>query len=323
MVRTRDREDLYEIAKRFVDAALRRDDSLFTPGVPVWSLSTLEDLHRRFAGQPDESSDSFETKLQRQLTGAPARTVQLIGEVLYVYLMMPIAQSFRGDKKRRLLETVLQWSPEPVAVPPRLAKALDDGLVRVGTAYNTYRPFQLQFIIEQAIAWKRLSSEEREKALADPWLFKEIVWRLPISKAYMARESLIHLVFPDVFENIIAREAKKQIAQRYASLLTEPTDDVDRQLLQIRHRLADQHGSTFSFYDKNVLGGWQTDASRWGQFIQRARRFYEHPDFDKNERDYKVEVALKLGEARRVLETGDRWLPALRQAFGPPNNLTA
>jgi hypothetical protein len=41
MVRTRERDELYRIAERFVDAALRRDDSLFTPGTPIWSLEIL------------------------------------------------------------------------------------------------------------------------------------------------------------------------------------------------------------------------------------------------------------------------------------------
>ncbi len=321
-MKTRDREDLYEIAGQFVGSALRRDDSLFTPGEPVWSPPTLEDLHRRFVGQPDESADSFENKLQRQLAGAPTRTVQLMGEVLYVYLLMPVAESFRGDKKRRLIETVLQWAPERVAMPPHLAKALDGGLVRVGTAYNTYRPFQLQFVIEQVMAWKRLSAEERARALEDPWLFKEIVWRLPISKAYMAREALIHLVFPDVFENVIAREAKKQIALRLAALSTEPTEDVDRKLLQIRQHLAQDYGATFSFYDKAVLGRWQDDTSRWGQFVHWARRFYERPDFDQHERDYKLAVSQNLAMARQALADGGPWLAALRKAFDSPNNLT-
>lgn len=55
MVRTREREDLYRIAVKFVDVALRRDDSLFTPSVPVWSAEVLEDLYQKFVGRPDES----------------------------------------------------------------------------------------------------------------------------------------------------------------------------------------------------------------------------------------------------------------------------
>src|SRR5436309_13795638 len=101
MVRARERDDLYRIAEMFVDRALRRDDSLFTPGVPGWSLETLKDLHQRFVGKPDASPDSFLNKLHRQLAGAPPQTVQLMAGVVDFHLLVPIV--IPGDTKRRLL----------------------------------------------------------------------------------------------------------------------------------------------------------------------------------------------------------------------------
>jgi 5-methylcytosine-specific restriction protein B len=219
MVRTRERDELYRIAGMFVDRALRRDDSLFTLSVPVWSLETLKDLHQRFVGRPDTSDDSFENKLRRQLADAPPRTLQLMGEVIYYHLLVPIG--IRGDTKRRLINTVLGWSPEPVAIPADLSAALDLGIARVGTAYNTARPFLLRFLIEFAIAWKELPATTREEALRDPWRFKEIVWQIPIEKAQGQRDGMLHLVFPDVFEDTVSRRVKERMAQRYAHLVTE------------------------------------------------------------------------------------------------------
>src|SRR5947209_10412062 len=256
MAGKRERDDLYRIAEMFVDRALRRDDSLFTPGVPVWSLETLKDLHQRFVGQPDASADSFENKLRRQLAGAPPQTVQLMGEMLYFHLLLPIG--IRGDTKRRMINTVLGWSPEPVAIPADLSAALDRGIVRVGIAYNAARPFLLHFLIEFALAWKELPAPAREEALRDAWRFKEIVWQVPLQKAQGQREGLLHLVFPDVFEDIVSRRVKEQIARRYAHLVAEPTDDLDRQLVQIRRRLGDEHGPDFSFYGAGIVDDWRT-----------------------------------------------------------------
>lgn len=319
MVRTRERDEIYRVAERFVDAALRRDDSLFTPGAPVWSLETLQDLYDKFIGRPDESSDSFEAKLRRQLSDAPPRTLQLMGEMLYVHLLLPI--DFRGETKRRLIETVLGWSPTPVRIPADLAAVLDRGIARVGTAYNTYRPFQLHFLIDFTLAWKKLPAEERARNLSDPWRFKEMVWQVPLQKAQSQREGLVHLVFPDAFENIVSRKAKEQIAHRFAALMREPTEDVDRQLAQIRRMLSDSHGPAFSFYDKEIAPQWQVDSDLWGQFIHWARRFYELESFDADERDYKIEIARNLQVARDALLRGEAWLAPLRKAFGPPNNL--
>jgi 5-methylcytosine-specific restriction enzyme B len=55
-----DVQPFYGAAQRFVDAALRADDSLFTPGTTIWSIANIEDLYRRFIEQPDLGSDSFE-----------------------------------------------------------------------------------------------------------------------------------------------------------------------------------------------------------------------------------------------------------------------
>jgi hypothetical protein len=321
MPRTRERETLYSVAQQFVDAALRRDDSLLSPGVPVWSLANLEDLHRRFVEQLDTSADSFENKLRRQLAGAPPHTVQLAAELLYVHLMLPIG--IKGETKRQLLQRVLDWSSSPVEIPSTLGRALDQGLVRVGAAYNTGRPFQLHFLISFALAWKQSTAEEREACLADPWRFRDFVWRLPLEKAQPQREALLHLVFPDVFENIVSQNAKKQIASRFPGLLTEPTDNVDRQLVQIRRRLSDEHGSAFSFYDRDIAELWQADSTRWGQLIRWVKRFYEREEFNAEERDYKLIIAGKLERAREALFAGEPWIDLLRRAFGPPNNLTS
>jgi 5-methylcytosine-specific restriction enzyme B len=48
-----DVQPFYTAAQRFVDAALRADDSLFTPGTPIWSIANIDDLYRRFNQQPD------------------------------------------------------------------------------------------------------------------------------------------------------------------------------------------------------------------------------------------------------------------------------
>ena len=76
-------EAVYGAARRVVDAGLRMDGSIFTPGAAIWTLDRAEDLYRRFVQQPDTSSASFEQKLRRQLEGAPPATFQAMGELLF------------------------------------------------------------------------------------------------------------------------------------------------------------------------------------------------------------------------------------------------
>ena len=81
-------EKVYSAAEMWVEAALRTDGSLFTPGEQIWTSRWLGELHRRFLDNPDESKASFIDKLQRLLEGSPPEVYQLIGEVLYIHLYL-------------------------------------------------------------------------------------------------------------------------------------------------------------------------------------------------------------------------------------------
>ena len=122
-----DVQSFYAAAQRFVDAALRADDSLFTPGTAIWSLANIDDLYQRFNQQPNTSESSFIDKFQQQLKGAPSQINQLAGEVIFVHLIIA-SGTIGGQAKRNLITKVLGWFPVPVSVPPELDVALDHGL---------------------------------------------------------------------------------------------------------------------------------------------------------------------------------------------------
>lgn len=325
MARAADRETVYEALTRIHEDVLKSDGSLFTSGESIWTLWNLELLRQYFIEQPDESSDSFHVKLQRQLVGAPAAVYQLMGEVLYVHLVP--ADSINDDTKRQIIERVLAWSPEPVTIPDALP--LQDGLFHAGVAFNTYRPFQLELIIRFVEAWKALEVSDQGLLLSDPWAFKEMLFRIPIHAAQTQREALLHMVHPETFEYIVSQGLKKKLAAHFAELVSETTDDVDRRLLQIRVALESDHGVGFSFYDKALLDQWQPDTSLWGQFTHWAERMYRPEDFydpidltfEEIEIAYKVRTAERLEDVVSALEAGGDWPALLKTALTKDTNL--
>lgn len=232
---------LYDAAQRFVEAALRNDDALFTPGRPIWTRATTEDLARRLDIETDVSGSKFEARLQQQLQGAAPEVYQLAGELLYVHLLIA-ADGIGAKAKRRLISTVLGWSSAPVSIPPELDRALEQGIARVGSAFSTYRWFQVAFLATFTRAWKQLDKEQQARALADPWDFKVMLFALPMTKAQSQREALLHLVHPDTFEAIVSREHKRRVAEEHARYIVEPTDDIDQQLVQIQQRYSQHYG---------------------------------------------------------------------------------
>jgi hypothetical protein len=248
-------ERFYEAADRFVQVTLRSDESLFSPGKAVWSRHALDELHARFVESPDISRHVFEVKLERQLAGATATAIQLMAETIYVHLL--IAVTIGGRRKRELIRLVLSWSPERVGIPSELDAALDEGLVGVGTAFNTYRPFQLHLIVDAIRAWKGTPRHEQEALLLDPWAFKEFLFSIPIRAAYSQREALLHIVFPDTFEDIVSRDYKRRIVEAFRALMPGPEPDVDRALLAIRQSLQEQHGQPVNFHSQEFGERWR------------------------------------------------------------------
>ena len=252
-------EKVYTAAATWVDRALRSDDSLFTPGVPIWSRGWLGELQERFLDKPDDSKDSFEQKLSRQLAGSPPEVYQLMGEVLYVYFL--IVGTRDSSTKELRINSVLQFSPTPVAIPPELAGGLMPGICNPGQSFHQRRPYQVGFLIEFVEQWKEQMVGEREHLLDDPWKFKGFAAQLNLRSLLLRdrpnsprpqREALLHLVFPDSFERITSFPHKERIAKTFARFVIEPTEDVDRKLGQIRQGLEAERGD-FDFYDDNDI----------------------------------------------------------------------
>jgi 5-methylcytosine-specific restriction protein B len=238
----------YPSAELFVDQALRQDGSMFTPGVAIWTEQNLLDLHERLVINADNTKGvSFINKLERQLHGAPPSVYQLAAEIMYVHLLIA-AGSINGPAKRWLINTILNWSPQPVRMSSQLDQALDFGLARVGVAYLSFRKFQIKFLLEVMIAWKQLSISQRNAYLHDPWAFKDFLFKQPISHAYAQREALLHIVFPDTFEPIVSRDHKNEFAKKFKQYAATQEKDVDRQLLAIQQGYQAKTGQQFWYY---------------------------------------------------------------------------
>ena len=323
MARVAGGEAVYEAAEHWVDAALHRDDSLFTPGEPIWSLANLTDFHKRFAGQPDDSKDTFLNKFERQLHGARSQIYQLAAEILYLNYLIVHPRTISGEKKRGNVNRVLHWSELPVAIPDHLMSAQDSGFVNPGPAFGVFLPAHIQLIAEFVQHWKNLPAEIHEYKLNNPWDFKNELNSIDVPKSVAQSMALLHLAYPSVFEPILSENHKNRIRDAFGGLIKARTDDVDRDLFSLRRRLNGTYGIYFHYYAPELRTVWDPRLSDWERFIGWARRFADHSSFDRFERYYKEEVASNIGEAKSALISGkDNWIQALREAFNPPNNLT-
>ena len=319
-------EKVYAAAEAWVSRALRSDDSLFTPGKPIWTRELLGELRQRFLDQPDEGSDSFVEKLERQLGSSPPEVYQLIAEVLYFHFLIVWTRS--STNERKVIENVLGWSPVPVKIPPDLVESLTPGIAAPGTYFHTGRPFQIGFLIEFAEQWKEQSPVERDRLLDDPWAFKDFVFGLGLRSLLLRnsqntyriqQHALLHLVHPDTFEGTVSFAEKNEIARAsgFRSFITQPTEDVDRKLYQIRQGLEkERNGKDFDFYDPDVWRRWNP-VKAWDEYVEQAKAFIDTGKLDSEEVDYKVDIGQRLATAREaVLPEADNWGQLVKRGIG-------
>ncbi len=248
-------QPIYDVAARFLRECLQGNGSLIRDDASLWTAVNLETIRRVFVDAPDEGKRSFMEKFEDQIRPAGADVARLAAEMLAVYFLFP--SNVVPTRKRELVDQVLGWAGE--SLPDGLVlSAFGQGIGSGGQGYNTRRPFEIAFLIEFAIAWKRLPEADRAAAAKDPWQFMEVVDSLDGAETRQIRHMLLHLVFPDDFERIASRDHKRRVAAAFAPVLDAVEhEETDRRLFEIRKRLEVLLGrKNFDFYWSPLSEVW-------------------------------------------------------------------
>ena len=264
-------EKVYAAAKAWVDCALRRDDSLFTPGKSIWTAELLGELRECYLDNPDTSGRGFYEKLRDQLEGRNPEVYQLMTEVLYVHYLIIWPSGMRQDTKIGRIGDVLGWSGQQVTFTREVSSGLVTGIANIGSGRSRLLPFMVGYIIEFVDQWKELEQDEQRRLLHDAWAFKDFASQIKLqgdlfhkspNSHISQREALLHLVHPDTFEGTVSIDHKNRIAGAgaFSHFITENTDDVDRKLWQIRRGLESELGRDFDFYDTDIEKRWEQGA---------------------------------------------------------------
>ncbi|MDZ7891754.1 MAG: AAA family ATPase, partial [Rhodoferax sp.] len=230
-----DTSKIYEAAQTFRDNCLLRDGSLVFEGAALWQTDLLERIHKAFVATPDEGDRSFIDKFRDQVKPAGQDVVRLAGELLCVYFLFP--SSVGGFRKRQVVNEVFGWVGDSLPDTNLVSKAFERGIGSGGQGYNTRRPFEIAFLIEFAIAWKKLTPAEQQEIAADPWRFQALVEGIDDAESKQLRHMLLHLLFPDSFERIASGNHKRRVIAAFSGLITDESDNEDQNLLAIRRAL--------------------------------------------------------------------------------------
>jgi len=304
----------YTAAAAFRTRCLATDDSLFTPGRPIWTAATAEDLYVRFVETPDvRTGVGFIAKLEGQLEGAQPATVQFAAEAVFVHLLGEADTS--ASTKRTHVSTMMSWYPGNLAIPNDLDAALADGIANVGVA-KSRRDYQLNFLLEFVRTWKHLDEEERDRCLEDPRAFSHLVRSLPPHSASTEIDGLLHKAFPETFEAIFSGNVKRRIIaafEKAPGVVGE--SDIDVALERLRGMIEPAVGRPEHFFYAPLIEPiWKSSDPGWDDFVGWAGRLFGWDGFDAQERAYKLEIADRIEAARAAFLAGAEWPEPLAEA---------
>jgi 5-methylcytosine-specific restriction protein B len=250
---------IYTYAEK-LKQALISGDSLLWPENHVWSQENVESFLEAF-GNPNSSDDNFITKLREQLSGKPRGVVQLVCDLLFVYLLFP--RKIKLTTKVATLRNVsgfyegLQIEDDNPAL-----QALENGIGSTGTAYNTRRYYELRYILDFALRILKLPSDERESLLADHRKVRAVFDQVKGKANPMSRHILLHLLFPDYYERISSQDHKQKIKSSFEMIIdgAKRPDDTDDAIFLIRRELcALLDDSSIDFYHSPLRECWDSE----------------------------------------------------------------
>ena len=316
---------VYEAVAAMVERCFVADGSLFVDGRSAWTAKNFDELDRAFVQRPDVSGDSFIDKLGRQMTGASPDAQLLMSELLFLNVVVIAKSTMGAPRKRELLEASLRWGNAEVELPSIVLDALEIGIANPGTFYMTRRDVGITFLVAVGKKLKALDEDARGRLVHDPWMWKAFLEEVRVgADVNTPRQALLHLVHPETFDAIVSLRDKGRITRRWADLLPDPDEDVDRKLARLRDQLGERFGGTdFDWYLPGIRAQWDGTGNDWDDFVKWAGRFKQEPRFAEDERDYKMRAIRSVQEARAALGSNDRWFDLLRKGFQhQDNNLT-
>ena len=254
-----DTSKIYRVANAFRANCLLRDGSLLFEGASVWRPDILDRIHEEFVVTPDEGDRSFIVKFKDQIGQAGQEVVRLAAEILCVYFLFP--SNVGGVRKRQVVNEVLGWAGDNLSESHPVSAALSNGIGSGGQGYNTRRPFEIAFLIDLVIAWKKSPPDRQAVVAADPWLFQEFVDKIEDAESKQLRHMLLYLLFPDHFERIASSNHKRRIIKAFSGLVKSEPENEDRAILAIRGELEKLLPSQqLDFYWSPLREAWYDDS---------------------------------------------------------------
>jgi MoxR-like ATPase len=251
-------EEVIRAAGVFVERGLVAGESTFAPGRRIWTEAVVTELEETFISARSVPGASFIDQLTAQLDGSTDDAKLLMAELVALQLLPASTDAIGARKKAERVDAVLGLMEYPVQIPPEISDAFGYGAFNPGTRMSSNLGAAMTIVVNFAAAWVRAGADRRETLLEDPWAFRDFVNAVDGENFPSQRWSLMFLVHPQTFVSIVSEAHKRQIREEFLGEITDPTGDLDRDLLAITLALQAKFAGPVNYYTSPLRERWQT-----------------------------------------------------------------
>lgn len=244
-----------QAAEVFSERALGNSESVFAPGRTIWVPDVVDEAYAAFVGA-ESTGGQFVGQLKQQLASVSDDARLLMAELVTLQLLPASLDSIGENAKRTRVNEVLSTMEHRVEIPSEIDAAFGSGSFSTGQLLSGHIVNSLTVLVNFASAWVRLSAEERERNLGDPWAFRELVMALPKPNIPAQRLALMYLFHPQTFKDIVSGDQREAVREAFIGEIGQTTGDLDRDLLLITLELQKKQGGPINLYVEPLWSRW-------------------------------------------------------------------
>jgi hypothetical protein len=259
-VHNRDIAPVLTAAERWINTCLIDDRSILS-NKALWTAPLVNEVYQSFVKHPDHGQDDFMTKLKGQMAPAAASAQQLMAEMLWALLLFP--SNMKARTKAQQVRTL--WAMSAESLPDQLPPLKDEVLAGIGSSgpgFNTYRPDEMEFLIELTRDLKDKAIPERRHILTGYDTFVGWIDTVHREGSRQFRHMLRFFAFPDRVERISSNNDRRKILAAFGvaprlELRNWSDRQLDDALLNLRADLEKSHpGGPLDFYSSALKERW-------------------------------------------------------------------
>jgi hypothetical protein len=261
-IQNRDLSPILAAASAWITKCLVEDGSMFDGS--LWTGPVVQEVYGAFVEHPDFGEDNFQVKLKGQMKAASPAAKQLMAEMLWALLLFP--SNVKPATKRQQVVDMWKQAGQPLTEDHPFLK--DDVLAGIGSGgpgFNTFRPLELEFLVEIVRDLKRKTEVDRRQFLTSYDSFLAWIETVPQKGQRQFRHMLRFFAFPDRVERMSSNNDRRAILEKFSIAPRHTTGTwTDRQLDEALFALRADWQATYptailDFYDPPLRERWSRE----------------------------------------------------------------